>query len=655
MATKIWLPVQSSSTLHMSFHQENQDPAALVSPPGGTAAPPRTPVTDLPFPPGLGGTVAPGSVTTPMSSIFTAAPPTTSGSVPLPAAAFPGGSLAASSSLLAHAESLPQHSTYSQTRPLAVHQPEAPSGPSLIADLMPQHDAEEDELAARMANTFSLFNSTGVFGRSSAHPAALPHAPALPARWPGQDVQPSVYAPPVTSRAHLAQPSLAHPAVDLPPGSVSSPSWPRQSLGSGGGDPQAQQPAEPDARVDALAAWVEDIVCEHGGVITSANLGSTLSSSNSGLYRVIKLHYGGLCALLSRFPKRFVLADNPPFNHVMISPSSQMRQHLTKPKATPQGAGTGGRRRTNSIGSSLESGAGGSSGGNSRSSRRKGAADGGNRLEYHPDLEKVVIRHTREILQEAAQHSLKAVELANTLRARLGTEVLACVREKCGGLLSLLEKHTEFFKVQRIPKSDTVTLVKQHQSSPPRPVTTTASSSPPPISSAPLMSWASRSAAHTALTPHDASSVVGGAAAQISSTSPPAGKDSLFFHPPGGVAASSWSTGSESSANSQGDEAGETGANVDSDPALAILTSELCVPTRAWPMDSRRDWPFVQLITDQLAQLGGGATVSKLRGLMKDRLQCTKSIKSVPLKAFLVAYKSHFFISGNRVTLVRMV
>ena len=35
----------------------------------------------------------------------------------------------------------------------------------------------------------------------------------------------------------------------------------------------------------------------------------------------------------------------------------------------------------------------------------------------------------------------QAVELANVLRARMGTDSLAMIRESHGGLLALLEKH----------------------------------------------------------------------------------------------------------------------------------------------------------------------------------------------------------------------
>ena len=82
------------------------------------------------------------------------------------------------------------------------------------------------------------------------------------------------------------------------------------------------------------------------------------------------------------------------------------------------------------------------------------------------ELETEIVNATRDILKDAADHSLRAVELANTLRARCGTEVggaspgahtlafrmynetfthlqshistlqaLLMVRNKCGGLL----------------------------------------------------------------------------------------------------------------------------------------------------------------------------------------------------------------------------
>ena len=74
-------------------------------------------------------------------------------------------------------------------------------------------------------------------------------------------------------------------------------------------------------------------------------------------------------------------------------------------------------------------------------------------------VEELVCNECREILSEASKKSLKAVELANVLRARVGKSVLFAVRCEWGGLLSVLEKNSALFKVERIPKSDVVTLV----------------------------------------------------------------------------------------------------------------------------------------------------------------------------------------------------
>ena len=55
----------------------------------------------------------------------------------------------------------------------------------------------------------------------------------------------------------------------------------------------------------ALATWVANIILSQGGVVTSANLGSLLSSAHPQLYRVIKMQFRGLFALLSLFPDLF--------------------------------------------------------------------------------------------------------------------------------------------------------------------------------------------------------------------------------------------------------------------------------------------------------------------------------------------------------------
>lgn len=74
-------------------------------------------------------------------------------------------------------------------------------------------------------------------------------------------------------------------------------------------------------------------------------------------------------------------------------------------------------------------------------------------------VEALIMRGCAEILIEASSHSLKAVELANTLRARVRQNYLAQIRERWGGLLALLEQAARVFRVRRIPKNDTVALV----------------------------------------------------------------------------------------------------------------------------------------------------------------------------------------------------
>ena len=63
------------------------------------------------------------------------------------------------------------------------------------------------------------------------------------------------------------------------------------------------------------------------------------------------------------------------------------------------------------------------------------------------------------ILTDSPGFTLKAVELANSLRLSIGTDIMSFVREKLGGLLTLLEKSPSIMRVQRIPKSDIITLI----------------------------------------------------------------------------------------------------------------------------------------------------------------------------------------------------
>jgi len=79
-------------------------------------------------------------------------------------------------------------------------------------------------------------------------------------------------------------------------------------------------------------------------------------------------------------------------------------------------------------------------------------------------FEDIIVKSCKAILREAPRNTLKAVELANFLRSRVGSDVLARIREKWGGLLVLLERHTTRFRVDRIPKNDMVSLISSSDS-----------------------------------------------------------------------------------------------------------------------------------------------------------------------------------------------
>ena len=77
-----------------------------------------------------------------------------------------------------------------------------------------------------------------------------------------------------------------------------------------------------------------------------------------------------------------------------------------------------------------------------------------------------VVAMARQILAAKSGAGLKAVELANTLRSALGAQAMARVREYHGGLLSMLEQHSDTFVVRRVPKADRVALVSVSASAP---------------------------------------------------------------------------------------------------------------------------------------------------------------------------------------------
>jgi hypothetical protein len=80
-------------------------------------------------------------------------------------------------------------------------------------------------------------------------------------------------------------------------------------------------------------------------------------------------------------------------------------------------------------------------------------------LKRETELELTVSYCARIVLYESSSKCLKSVELANSLRDRLGKDSLQRTKTLYGGLLVLLELFPQFFFVHRIPKNDMVELI----------------------------------------------------------------------------------------------------------------------------------------------------------------------------------------------------
>ena len=74
-----------------------------------------------------------------------------------------------------------------------------------------------------------------------------------------------------------------------------------------------------------------------------------------------------------------------------------------------------------------------------------------------------MLAFVRAQLQAAPGGTLKAVELANSVRDTFGNGLLSLIRERHLGLLNLLESFPQLFKVTRIPKNDIVSLVASEE------------------------------------------------------------------------------------------------------------------------------------------------------------------------------------------------
>lgn len=95
----------------------------------------------------------------------------------------------------------------------------------------------------------------------------------------------------------------------------------------------------------------------------------------------------------------------------------------------------------------------------------------------------------------------------------------------------------------------------------------------------------------------------------------------------------------------------QPGADLDC-PVLRRLCDDTYVPTQPWPVDAARDQPYCNAVIAQLQHFDGYTTISKLRGFLRNRVAAVDNIKSVPLKAMLVAYPQYFVLVSNYVHLV---
>lgn len=516
-------------------------------------------------------------------------------------------------------------------------------------------------------------------------------------------------------------------------------------------------------KAEEMVDWVAGVITRSGGIMTSANLGSTLSAEDAVRYAEIKEIFGGLCGLLARYTNRFVLVNNQPFNHVAAINTAPPGH-----RAWPTRAATSKHPRPRAIGSATSMGSPGSAtrpvgGARSSSSSRHRTACGAlmtssaaqHVLDQSDEME--VVRQTWEILHLASEHQLKAVDLANALRSRVGVEILGRVRLRFGGLLALLERHRHIIHVQRVPKHDLVCLVEQpcgptadphyvdqgsgevqglqryepqhlyHNQHNQRvdvsetqpnahaqvsnlslgmncavsscpPTTTTGPSSPAmdivdafplhyhsgPVVTPSVSSTSSNASSYSEDTSYhldmwdaqhdmgltkespwapprpdsglDAALLTSQLAGCVDSVeravTPPRGAAPPLPHPLEVGAYTKW--GPNMSPLLEGD-VGDSRSRIDRLMRAAFdrLMSDEYVPTQPWPASVYEDGPLLSTVLELLEHYRGCVVLSKLRSALKYRHNLPASVKSVPLRAFLVSHPQHFRVEGSRVYLRR--
>ena len=326
-------------------------------------------------------------------------------------------------------------------------------------------------------------------------------------------------------------------------------------------------------------------------------------------------------------------------------------------------------------------------------------------------IEEKVCSHCQDILSEASTNSLKAVELANTLRARVGTEILANVRVMCGGLLNVLEKYPDIFYVQRISKNDQVSLLSSAVRSPSdksKKIVNVDKNDEGAMkndngdnrqfqnhdSQQQQNTFYSRflyveniqahitdeeihsnfesfgeidtlaitvnqrlkavNVAYRSL--QDAIKAVSACNKQgfiarcVDPNNYMQPRPQQSLHPNNKRSDNNGSFHMRISSQQQGQG---FPISQHTDTVLERLCDETYVPTQSWAANESSDYRYCRTISGLIQHSAGCMTISKLRGLLRQRLNARGNIKSVPLKALLNAYPRYFSLNGNLVSLSR--
>ena len=257
-----------------------------------------------------------------------------------------------------------------------------------------------------------------LFSGAAAPPPPQPHH--SPTNLPGAAPPPPL---PPSNRHPVASPNLHDGTSSLD----STPQLGDRATLFATSSPDPASMFDGDTKLMPYVDWVAARIRALGGVATSASLGSTLAVESPENYNLIKVHFGGLCGLLSRYPERFRLLHDKPLNHVaVVGPAAVSSSDDDIPNVEPRWL----RQQRRSV--PVE-----------RATREDEAA---------------VVREVVNILASASENALTAVDLSNALRARLGVGALSRVRASHGGLLTFLEKSAGRVRVVRVPKHDVVTL-----------------------------------------------------------------------------------------------------------------------------------------------------------------------------------------------------